>query len=297
MDVLKIIVKNTNCTRIDKYIAQHSNFSRTEIQHFIDQNLVLVNNNIVRKSNFQVHEEQEILVKPKEAQSILIKPEKIFLDIVYEDEDIIIINKKSGMVVHPAPGHYSHTLVNALMYHFNQLSQVNNTIRPGIVHRIDKDTSGLLIIAKNNLAHRKLAENFKTHQIKRTYLAWVEGILPNKIIHIDLPIGRHVVHRTKMTVTKVNSKKAVTHVYALENFNNKTLVKCELETGRTHQIRVHLAHINHPIVGDYVYGRKKQSGNGQLLHAYKLKFKHPITNKELTFQTKHSKFQNYYENK
>ena len=268
--------------RIDRFISLNSEFSRTDIKKLIENHAVFVNGISVRKPNFTVNENDDILITDIIQKKINAISENIEINVIYEDEDIIVVNKKSGMVVHPAPGHHSGTLVNALLYKFKDLSDINGSIRPGIVHRIDKDTSGLLVVAKNNDAHRFLAEQLKEHKVERTYLAWVEGRILNKITHLKLPIGRDSKNRQKMAVQKYNSKKAITHVYVEKILEKKTLVKCELETGRTHQIRVHLSYIKHPIVGDPVYG-KKIDNFGQRLHAYKLKLIHPRTKKEMEF--------------
>ena len=284
MDIKQKIIVNRE-DRIDKYIASNSDFSRSDIKQLIEKHSVFVDGISVRKANFKVKESNEIIITDIIQKEINAKPEDIKIDIVYEDEHLIIVNKKSGMVVHPAPGHHSGTLVNALLFKFKDLSDINGQVRPGIVHRIDKDTSGLLIVAKSNEAHRILADELKKHNIKRSYIAWVEGKLENKVVHIKLPIGRHEKHRQKMDVKSRNSKEAITHVFVEKIFDNKTLVRCELETGRTHQIRVHLAYIKHPIIGDPLYGNKVDEF-GQRLHAYKLEFIHPITKKELSFEVK-----------
>lgn len=282
---LSLICQNE--TRIDKYISDNSRFSRADVQKFIKAQAVMVDGIIVRKPNFRAKIGSKILIteiKPKELKA---DPENIPLNIVYEDDDLIVINKPSGMVVHPAPGHYSQTLVNALLYHFKDLSNFYNQVRPGIVHRIDKDTSGLLIVAKNNEAHLKLTDDLKEHKIKRTYLAWVKGQIANDITHINLPIGRDLKNRKKMAVIEKNSKPAITHVFTLKVLNDRSLVRCELETGRTHQIRVHLAHIKHPVLNDPLYGKtnsKDEATFGQYLHAYKLEFNHPRTGKHLVFE-------------
>ena len=209
-------------------------------------------------------------------------PCNIPLDIVYEDDDLLVINKKSGMVTHPAPGNYENTLVNALIGKYN-LS--NNDIRPGIVHRLDKDTSGLMLVAKNDYIHEKLAKMIQEKVVERYYLALVEGTFNHETGTIDAPIGRDNYNREKQVVTSINSKKAITHFKVLKRYKNYTLIECKLETGRTHQIRVHMAYINHPVVGDPLYGKKiKDSDFGQLLHSYKIKFPHPRTGKILEFE-------------
>lgn len=269
--------------RIDKYIADNSDISRSDIKKLIEKNTVFVDGIKVRKPNFIVREKNEILITEFLGKEIKANPEKIDIDVVYEDDDIVVINKKSGMVVHPAPGHPGGTLVNALLYRFKNLSNVNGNVRPGIVHRIDKDTSGLLVVAKNNDAHNILAQELKDHKIKRTYYALVEGRMENEIYHLKLPIGRDPKHRQRMCVTKLNSKDAITHVFTEKVFKNTSLVRCELETGRTHQIRVHMKYIKHPVIGDPLYG-KKIDDFGQRLHAAKLELVHPKTKKILTFE-------------
>ena len=273
----------TEKDRVDKFIAENSEFSRSDIKKLIEMHAVFVDGIAVRKPNFTVREGQEVLVTDVIQKEIKADPENIPLDIIFEDDDLIVINKPTGMVVHPAPGHHSGTLVNALLYHFKDLSDINGKVRPGIVHRIDKDTSGLLVVAKNNETHRKLAEELQEHEIKRTYLAWVEGRMENDITHINVPIGRDTKHRQRMAVTTENSKHAVTHVYVEKIYDKVSLVRCELETGRTHQIRVHLAYIKHPVLNDHLYGKGKDNF-GQYLHAFKLEFRHPRNGKLMIFQ-------------
>ncbi len=265
----------TYTDRIDKYIADNSNISRTDIQFLIKEHSVTVNEIEVRKSNFKVKEGDKIHVAKLVQKEVTIEAEDIPVDIIYEDKDLAIVNKPTGMVVHPAPGHASGTLVNGLMYKFKeQLSDINGQARPGIVHRIDKDTSGLLVVAKHNRSHAYLAQLIKDHKIKRTYLALLKGRLTNEITHIDLPIGRDPKNRQKMAVVRTNSKQAKSHFFVETVNENTTLIRCELETGRTHQIRVHAAHIGHPVIGDPLYGTKLDDF-GQRLHAYKLEFVHP----------------------
>ena len=214
-----------------------------------------------------------------------VEAENIPLDIIYEDHDIIVINKPRGLVVHPADGNSSGTLVNALLFHCQDLSDINGIRRPGIVHRIDKDTTGLLVVAKNNRAHNALAEQIKEHKVSRIYYALTEGIIAENAGIVDTPIGRHPTDRKKMAVTPGSGKRAVTHFTVLHRYREVTLVKCRLETGRTHQIRVHLAYIGHPVVDDPVYGRKISRGlSGQALHAGELTLQHPSTGQEMTFQ-------------
>ena len=283
MKNIKTIIEVTGEGRIDKYIADNSDFSRTDIKKIIEGGAVFCNGIAVRKANFKVREGVKVLITSIIQKEINAKPEMIPIDVIYEDDDIIIVNKKSGMVVHPAPGHPGGTLVNALLHHFKDLSDINGDIRPGIVHRIDKDTSGLLVVAKNNDSHRFLASEIKEHKVERVYLAWTVGRIENKILHLDLPIGRDPKNRQKMAVQHNRSKLAKTHVYVEKVLEDRTLVKCELETGRTHQIRVHLAYIKHPIIGDPVYG-KRIDDFGQRLHAYKLKLVHPTTKKVMEFE-------------
>ena len=269
--------------RIDKYLSSKldDNFSRAKIQKLIDEELILVNDKVI-KSSYKVSNGDVILITDKE-EDMSVKPEKMDIDIVYEDDDVMVINKKSGVVVHPAPGNYSGTLVNGLMYLSKDLSHVNGEFRPGIVHRIDKDTSGLLIVAKNDKAHRILAEELKEKKIKRKYIALVSGVINHDIGEIDAPIGRDPSDRKKMCVTSTNSKDAITHFRVLERYKNASLIECELETGRTHQIRVHMKYIDHPVINDPVYGKSNHGEFGQLLHAKEITFTHPTTKEIMTF--------------
>ncbi len=269
--------------RIDKYLSSKldDSFSRAKIQKLIDEELILVNDKII-KSSYKVSNGDVILITDKE-EDMSVKPEKMDIDIVYEDDDVMVINKKSGVVVHPAPGNYSGTLVNGLMYLSKDLSHVNGEFRPGIVHRIDKDTSGLLIVAKNDKAHRILAEELKEKKIKRKYIALVSGVINHDVGEIDAPIGRDPSDRKKMCVTSTNSKDAITHFRVLERYKNASLIECELETGRTHQIRVHMKYINHPVINDPVYGKNNHGEFGQLLHAKEITFTHPTTKEVMTF--------------
>ena len=269
--------------RIDKYLSSKldDSFSRAKIQKLIDEELILVNDKVI-KSSYKVSNGDVILITDKE-EDMSVKPEKMDIDIVYEDDDVMVINKKSGVVVHPAPGNYSGTLVNGLMYLSKDLSHVNGEFRPGIVHRIDKDTSGLLIVAKNDKAHRILAEELKEKKVKRKYLALVSGVINHDVGEIDAPIGRDPSDRKKMCVTSTNSKDAITHFRVLERYKNASLIECELETGRTHQIRVHMKYINHPVINDPVYGKNNHGEFGQLLHAKEITFTHPTTKEVMTF--------------
>ena len=269
--------------RIDKVLTTlEPGITRSQLKNLINDGHVTVNGQAV-KPKYKVQAGDKIsLVKP-EPQSLELTPENIPLDIVYEDDDVIVVNKPQGMVVHPAPGHPDHTLVNALLYH-SPLSTINGTFRPGIVHRIDKDTSGLLMVAKNDLAHQSLAEQLRNKTNKREYLALVYGQIKEDEGTIDAPLGRNPQDRKKQAVVK-GGRHAVTHFKVIKRYDNFTLVKCILETGRTHQIRVHMKYIGHPLVGDPLYGPRKVIGkDGQFLHAALLGFKHPRTGKELVFE-------------
>ena len=272
--------------RLDKALSLFkSDISRSYIAKLIEEGKVLVNDK-QEKSSYKVKENDVICLLDFEDKKSDIKEEDIPLDVVYEDDDIMIINKVQGMVVHPANGHYSGTLVNALMYQADSLSSINGVIRPGIVHRIDKDTSGLICIAKNDNAHHFLADQLKDHTMSREYIALVRGVIKENSGTIDMPIGRDKKDRQKMGIDK-EGKPATTHFQVLERFNDHTLVKCQLVSGRTHQIRVHMSAINHPVEGDPLYaGRNydKLYKNGQLLTAYKLKLIHPTSKKEMVFE-------------
>ena len=269
--------------RIDKVLTSlEPEITRSQLKNLINDGHVTVNGQPV-KPKYKVQAGDKIsLVKP-EPQSLELTPENIPLDIVYEDDDMIVVNKPQGMVVHPAPGHPDHTLVNALLYH-SPLSTINGTFRPGIVHRIDKDTSGLLMVAKNDLAHQSLAEQLRNKTNKREYLALVYGQIKEDEGTIDAPLGRNPQDRKKQAVVK-DGRHAVTHFKVVKRYDNFTLVKCILETGRTHQIRVHMKYIGHPLVGDPLYGPRKVIGkDGQFLHAALLGFKHPRTGEEMVFE-------------
>lgn len=271
--------------RIDKYLIQELEYTRSKIQRMIDSGHILVNDKST-KNSYLLHLGDEITINENYTEEVDITPENIPLDIYYEDEYLLVVNKPSGMVVHPASGNYEKTLVNALMYHCNNnLSTLNGNIRPGIVHRIDKDTSGLLLIAKTDEVHASLAEQLSNKTVTRKYLALVQGIINEDTATIDAPIGRDTNDRKKMTVTDINSKDAITHLKVLERYKKATLIECQLETGRTHQIRVHLNYIEHPVVNDPVYGYRKLDDKdfGQMLHAKTIGFIHPITKKYLEF--------------
>lgn len=270
--------------RIDKYLSNiFKDKSRSFIQGLIEKENVKVNSKTL-KSNYKLKKADEIEIMIPEPEILSVEAENIPIDIVYEDEDVIVVNKAQGMVVHPAPGNYNGTLVNALLYHCKDLSSINGVIRPGIVHRIDKDTSGILVIAKNDDAHNKLSEQLKDHSMKREYYALIEGRLKNNDGTIDKPLGRCKKDRLKIGIIE-DGKRAVTHYEVVERYNGYTLVKCVLETGRTHQIRVHMASIGFPLVGDPLYGFKRQKFklDGQVLHARTLGFIHPRTDEYMEF--------------
>lgn len=273
--------------RIDKYLNNiFKDKSRSYLQGLIEKEYVKVNDKCI-KNNYKLRLNDRLEMNLPEPELLKIEPENIPIDILYEDRDVIVVNKSKGMVVHPAPGNYNGTLVNAVLYHCKDLSSINGVIRPGIVHRIDKDTSGVLVIAKNDEAHNFLSEQLKNHTMKREYYALTEGIITSDEGVIDKPLGRNKNDRLKFAIVE-GGKRAVTHYNVLERYNKGyTLVKCVLETGRTHQIRVHMASIHHPLVGDPVYGLKKQriKTNGQMLHAKVLGFIHPTTREYMEFTT------------
>ena len=272
--------------RIDKYLSEQlEDMTRSHIQKLIKENMVRVNGMAV-KSNFKLSASDQIEVEIPELKEPDILPENILLDILYEDQDILVVNKPKGMVVHPAPGHYTGTLVNAIMYHCkDNLSGINGVMRPGIVHRIDMDTTGSLLICKNDRAHQALAEQLKEHSITRKYHAIVHGRLKEDEGTIDKPIGRHPIDRKKMSVHCTNGREAITHYRVLKRFQQFTYIECQLETGRTHQIRVHMSSIGHPILGDQVYGPAKcpYKLQGQTLHAKVLGITHPTTGEYMEF--------------
>ena len=278
-------VENQEGERIDRYLSEEmEDRSRSYIQKLVKDQYVIVNQKPV-KANYRLSLGDMVEITLPEAKEPDIIPENIPLDILYEDQDIIIVNKPKQMVVHPAPGHYSGTLVNALMYHCGQeLSGINGTMRPGIVHRIDMDTTGSLIVCKNDMAHQSLSEQLKIHSIKRVYVAIVHGNIKEDNGTVNSPIGRHPTERKKMSIHTKNGRNAITHYKVLERFGEYTYIQCELETGRTHQIRVHMASIGHPLVGDQVYGPRKcpfPKLQGQTLHAKTLGIIHPRTGEYL----------------
>ena len=277
----KLVVK-TNNQRVDKYLSEETEHSRAQIAKMLSEGKITVNKKIV-KASYKVYENDEIEYPKDFFIPIKIEAEPIPLDIIYEDEDIIVINKPSGLIVHPGSGVKSGTLVNALMAHTNNLSDTNGELRYGIVHRLDKNTSGLMIVAKNNKVNNILADNFINKTIKREYIALLTGIFPHESATIDAPIGRDKTNREKMTVTTTNSKNAISHLKVLKKYAKYTLVSFLLETGRTHQIRVHAKYIGYPIYNDPLYN----NGNdkfGQFLHSAKLEFNHPINKKPLQFE-------------
>ncbi|ODG89864.1 MULTISPECIES: RluA family pseudouridine synthase [Bacillaceae] len=280
------VQEDQHLERIDTFIAtQNDEWSRSQVQTWLKEDFVLVNGEKIKR-NYKVKQGDEISVSVPDPKPLEVIAENIPLDVYYEDADVIVVNKPRGMVVHPALGHETGTLVNALMYHCKDLSGINGVLRPGIVHRIDKDTSGLLMVAKNDVAHEKLADQLRQKTSVRKYIAIVHGVIPHEEGTIDAPIGRDKSDRQSMTVTEDNSKEAVTHFRVLERFDEFTLVECQLETGRTHQIRVHMKYIGYPLAGDPKYGpRKTLDIDGQALHAAVLGFNHPRTNEYLEFSS------------
>lgn len=275
-------VDNNDLERLDKYLIDKLDISRSKLQEMILNNLILVNGK-KQKNSYRLKKNDVVLVVGSLNYETDVKPEKMDLDIVYEDDYLMVINKPSGLVVHPAAGHYSNTLVNGLLAYTNNLSGNNGSLRPGIVHRIDKDTSGLLVVAKTDKVHYELAKQLKDKTLTRKYIALVSGRINHDTGEIDAPIGRNPSDRKKMCVTDVNSKDAITYFKVLERYKNATLLECKLSTGRTHQIRAHMRYINHPIVNDPVYNSKKATSFGQMLHAKEISFIHPITKKKMTF--------------
>ncbi|NJD04100.1 MAG: RluA family pseudouridine synthase [Ruminiclostridium sp.] len=286
-DIIIELVADTEDTRLDSWLSgKLSEFSRSYVQKLIEDGKVTVNE-ISKKANYRLKCGDSIVVDVPKPEKPDIKAEEIDLDVIYEDKDIIVINKPKGMVVHPGAGNYNGTLVNALIRHCgDSLSDINGVIRPGIVHRIDKDTTGVLVVAKNNTAHEKLSEKLKDHDINRIYIAIVEGVIREERGKVDAPVGRHPVNRKKMAVNLKNGRRAVTHFTVLERLRDATLVELKLETGRTHQIRVHMSYIGFPLIGDTVYGKQANPYGikGQALHAMLLGFNHPRTDEYMEFQ-------------
>lgn len=294
MDIRSLQIESESAgERVDRYVADALEMTRSAVQNLLDNGHISVNEKAVGK-NYRLKDQdtvQVVIPDPVELEAVA---EDIPLDIVYEDAHLLVVNKPKGMVVHPAAGNHTGTLVNALLYHCGtSLSGINGVLRPGIVHRIDKDTSGLLIVAKTDAAHQGLAEQIKAHTFTRVYEAVVYGNFYQDTGTVDAPIGRHPIHRKKMAVTLQNSKNAVTHFEVLQRFGAYSHIRCKLETGRTHQIRVHMAHIGHPVAGDTVYGPDKHHElNGQCLHAKTIGFVHPITGEYLEFT---SELPNYFQ--
>lgn len=286
MEKINIVVEENANWRLDKIIAKEKpEFSRTRIQEMINSGLVLVNQKI-EKPSYKIKIGDQIEITVADNTDLDLEPENIPLNIVYEDDDVIVVDKPSGMIVHPSPGIVHGTLVNALLYHCNDLSGINGVNRPGIVHRIDKETSGLLVVAKNDHAHQMLSQQLKNHDMTRRYIALVHGLIPHQHGKVDAPIGRDSKDRQKMAVTTHNSKHAVTNFTVLRRYRSMSLIECRLETGRTHQIRVHMSYIGYPVYGDPKYGwRKDDQTYGQFLHAKKLGFIHPTTNKYMEFES------------
>lgn len=286
MSLMEIYVDEDDDKRLDAYLSEElDEISRTYIQRIIKDKRVKVNGS-EKKSSYMVKEGDHILVELPEPKTLELIPEDIPVDIIYEDDDLAIINKPQDMVVHPAPGNYTGTLVNALLYHMDNLSSINGIIRPGIVHRLDKDTSGLLVIAKNDMAHRELSAMLKARDIHREYISLVHGLIKEDEGTINKPIGRDPKNRKKMTVIYTNSKEAITNYRVIKRYNDYSLAQLNLETGRTHQIRVHMAYLNHPVVGDPLYssGKNEFKIDKQLLHARKLGFTHPIKKIYMEFE-------------
>ena len=286
MEEFCFVIQENQQMRLDKYLSeQFPEQTRSYLQKLIKEGQVLVNGKNV-KSGYQLSKNDEVFVNIPEPKELDVEPQEMDLDIVYEDEDVILINKPKGMVVHPAPGHTTDTLVNGLLYHCrDNLSGINGVARPGIVHRIDRDTTGILIVCKNDMSHNSIAAQLKEHSINRRYRALVHGNLKEDQGTVEGSIGRHPIDRKKMAINEKNGKPAVTHYTVLERFGNYTLIECKLETGRTHQIRVHMTSIGHPLVGDEVYGPAKCAFKlqGQCLHAMVLGFVHPRTNEYMEF--------------
>jgi len=278
-------VINNPGDRIDNYLSNETELSRTKIAKMIKEKKILVNDKEI-KSSYILKENDVIKMEEFVEEELDLEPENMNLDIVYEDDDVIVVNKENGIVVHPAVGNTKHTLVNGLLYHSKTLSDINGEFRPGIVHRIDAYTTGLLMVAKNNFAHEFLSKQLEEKTTTRKYIALVWGVINTDTGTIDAPIGRDINDRKKMTVTDINAKDAITHFKVIERYSNTTLIELQLETGRTHQIRVHMNYIGYPVVNDPVYGRRKIiDSTGQCLHAKTLGFIHPKTNKYMEFDS------------
>ncbi|KAJ3630047.1 hypothetical protein Zmor_027122 [Zophobas morio] len=286
---IKKIISEVNGVRLDKfltdYFQEEYNFSRSLVQKYIKDGMVSVNDEIVT-NNYNVLLDDDIAVTIPDPKTLDVKPEDIPFEIVFEDDDLIVLNKPNGLVVHPAPGNETGTLVNGLLFKIKKLSSISGVMRPGIVHRLDRFTTGLMIVAKSDEAHKKLVEMLKNSEIKKIYRGIVHGVIHEKDARIEMPIGRHAGDRKKMAVTSKNSKNAITNFHVLDTFAKFSLVEFDIETGRTHQIRVHMAAIDHPILGDPLYASKADAKEpfGQYLHSYQLEFIHPITNKKMLFK-------------
>ncbi|MFV0255090.1 MAG: RluA family pseudouridine synthase [Erysipelotrichaceae bacterium] len=281
---MKVIIKDIVNQRLDQFVAAQKNISRSLAQKLIKDAQVLVNDD-AQKANYLLKLNDVVVIKIPDNSELALEAVDMNLDIVYQDSDVAVINKPKNLVVHPAPGVGEPTLVHGLLFAISDLSGINGVNRPGIVHRIDKDTTGLLIVAKNDFAHQQLAEQLQDKTLQRKYLALVHNNFNHNDGTIDAPIGRSNTDRKKMAVTAKNSKEAITHFKVLKQYDGYALVECELTTGRTHQIRVHMQYIKHPVVGDHKYSKRKTlNSNGQMLHAYKLKFTHPRTKKIMEFE-------------
>lgn len=284
-DKLYEVIGEDSGKRLDIYTTEKSGLSRSLVQKLIKDNELFLNGN-PSKANIKLEEGDKVSFQIPEPTDLEAKPQDIPLEIIYQDEDIAVVNKPQGMVVHPAAGNYDGTMVNALLFHLKDLSGVGGVVRPGIVHRIDKDTSGVLVVAKNDMAHHSLTNQIKEHTVKRVYQAIVHGVIAAPGGTVDAPVGRHSSDRKKMTVTNKNSRNAVTHFTVLKRFPAYTHIEARLETGRTHQIRVHMQYAGYPVVGDPVYGQRKTSFaflKGQVLHAATLGFNHPRTGQYMEF--------------
>ncbi|MCR5067098.1 MAG: RluA family pseudouridine synthase [Erysipelotrichaceae bacterium] len=282
--------------RIDKALSDRVDFSRTRLQQLISDGMVEVNDEVI-KANYKLKLNDEIEIQVPEAVEYTVKPYPMDLDIRYEDDDVIVINKPKGLIVHPSASTKEHTLVEGVLYHCHDLSGINGVMRPGVVHRIDKDTTGLIIMAKNDLAHQKLADQLADKTMSRKYYALVSGVIPHDSGTINAPIGRNPMDRQSMAVTDKNGKEAVTQFFVRERFKKNTLIECHLKTGRTHQIRVHMQYIGYPIVNDPKYAPKRARGDGQLLHAFELTFIHPRSGERITVNAPlPENFRQYLEN-
>ena len=289
------LISETNDVRIDKYLSENTEYSRELITKMITNGFITVNKKSVKPS-YKVKENDKIEIDESFIQDTDVVPVEMKLDIVYEDEDVMVINKPSGLVVHPGNGNYNNTLVNGLLYYTKNLSDIGDDARPGIVHRLDKDTSGLMLVAKSNKAHEILSDDFKNKRVHREYIALLEGVLPSNKAFVDAPIARSKDNFQKMAVM-AGGKEARTHVSVIKKYKDNTLVRLVLETGRTHQIRVHMAYIGHPVFNDPVYSKHEATEFGQFLHSEYLKFTHPITGKVLEFHAELPKeFSDYLQN-